>query len=78
MGLGGLNLLLVELRLARDLRNSTQQNGMNNDFAVCRTGELIDNQAHALPHRLNLPRPAPCRAGSARFVSRMQQQERGR
>ena len=67
MALGVLRLILEPLRLARDSEVG-EQYGMNNDFAVCRTGELIDNQADALPKRLNRRAPLHGRAGSARFA----------
>ena len=36
---------------------------MDDDLTVCRTGELIDNQAHALPERLNRSSPLRCQGG---------------
>ena len=56
MGLGVLRLLFVPLRLTGD-GEVGEQDCMDDDLAEGRTGELIDDQADALPHRLNSPAP---------------------
>ena len=65
MGLCVLGLLFVPLRLARDFEIG-EQHGMEDDFAECRTGELIHDQRNALPHRLD--RRAPLRTQTDKHV----------
>ena len=55
---GVLRLPFRPLRLARDCEVG-QQDGVNDDLTVSRTGELIHYQGDALPHRFAQPRPAP-------------------
>ena len=60
MGLCVLRLRLRDHCALRVMAKLAEQHGMDNNLAVCRTGELIDDQAHALPHWLD--RSAPLHA----------------
>ena len=51
---------------------------MDDNLAVCRTGELIDNQADALPHRLHSPAAFQAQTDLARFACCRRLPERAR
>ena len=62
----------------RVIAKLAEQHGMDNNLAECRTAELINDQTHALPHRLNSRAPLHAKPYSARFVCCWQRLERGR